>query len=112
MHSHNRGWLISVSVCRANRGIGLELVRQLLASPANLVVAAVRSHEKAKTLMGLEEGAKGTLHVVQLDVADFDDVRGFPARLAPILGDTGLDYLINNAATVRSASLAATGSKT
>lgn len=39
---------------------------------------------------------KGTLHVVQLDVSDLDDVRRLPARLGPILGDTGLDQLINN----------------
>ncbi|EIW54615.1 NAD-P-binding protein [Trametes versicolor FP-101664 SS1] len=88
-------WLVT----GANRGIGFELVRQLLSSPANIVLAAVRSPGNATALTALEAGANGTLHVLQLDVSDFDNVRALPARLAPILGDTGLDYLINNAAT-------------
>lgn len=85
----------------ANRGIGLELVRQLLASPSNLVVAACRMPEKASALTDLKKSANGTLHVVQLDVSDFDNIRALPAQLEPILGSTGLDYLISNAGIVR-----------
>ncbi|KAL1948580.1 hypothetical protein VTO73DRAFT_10386 [Trametes versicolor] len=86
-------WLVT----GANRGIGLELVRQLLSSPSNLVVAACRTPDKASALTDLKKGAKGSLHVVQLDVSDFDNIRALPAQLAPILGSTGLDYLISNA---------------
>ncbi|EIW54618.1 dehydrogenase [Trametes versicolor FP-101664 SS1] len=86
-------WLVT----GANRGIGLEIVRQLLAVPTNLVVAACRAPEKATALAELQSSAKGALHLVQLDVSDFDNIRALPAQLEPILGSTGLDYLISNA---------------
>lgn len=85
----------------ASRGIGLELVRQLLESPANLVVAACRNPETATTLGELNATAKGTLHTVKLDVSDSDNVQASAKELEPILGETGLDYLINNAGIVR-----------
>ncbi|OJT08357.1 Norsolorinic acid ketoreductase [Trametes pubescens] len=81
-----------------SRGIGLELVRQLLQSPSNLVVAACRNPDKATALAALKSSAKGTLHIAQLDVSDFDNIRALPPKLEPIFGATGLDYLVNNAA--------------
>ncbi|KAH9853208.1 NAD-P-binding protein [Lenzites betulinus] len=87
-------WLVT----GANRGIGLEIVRQLLESPANLVVAASRKPEASSALSDLKKTAKGTLHIVQLDIGDFDSIRTLPKTLEPILGEVGLDYLINNAA--------------
>lgn len=89
----------------ASRGIGLELVRQLLESPANLVVAACRSPETAITLGELNATAKGTLHTVKLDVSDSDGVQASAKELVPILGETGLDYLINNAGIVCTSAL-------
>ncbi|KAL1948608.1 hypothetical protein VTO73DRAFT_10414 [Trametes versicolor] len=86
-------WLVT----GANRGIGLEIVKQLLASPTNLVIAGVRTPEKATALRDLQTAAKGTLHIIKLDVSDFASVRGSTKDLEAILGDTGLDYLINNA---------------
>ncbi|KAH9853209.1 NAD-P-binding protein [Lenzites betulinus] len=82
----------------ANRGIGLEIVRQLLESPNNLVVATSRKPESSPALSDLKKTAKGTLHIVQLDIGDFDNIRALPKKLEPILGEGGLDYLINNAA--------------
>ncbi|KAI0641284.1 NAD-P-binding protein [Trametes meyenii] len=86
-------WLVTGS----SRGIGFEIVRQLLASPTNLVVAAVRTPEKATALHALKASAKGILHVVQVDVSDFDSIRALPKQLDPILCTVGLDYLVNNA---------------
>ncbi|KAI0630619.1 NAD-P-binding protein [Trametes polyzona] len=86
-------WLIT----GASRGIGLELAKQLLASPDNLVIGTARNPEKATALNDLKASAKGTLHVIQLDVSDFDSIRASAKDLERILGDTGLDYLINNA---------------
>lgn len=86
----------------ANRGIGLELVKQLVAVPTNVVVAACRNPDKATALAELKSSAKGTLHLVQLDVSDFDNIRALPKQLEAILGSTGLDYLISNAGIVRS----------
>ncbi|KAI0641288.1 NAD-P-binding protein [Trametes meyenii] len=71
---------------------------QLLASYDNLVVAAVRNPETATALNALKEEAKGALHILKLDVSDFSSVRASATALKPILGDAGLDYLINDAA--------------
>lgn len=60
---------------RANRGIGFELVKQLLEAPSNLVVATCRNPEKATALSDLKTSAKGTLRIIRLDVADFVNVR-------------------------------------
>ncbi|KAI0325665.1 NAD-P-binding protein [Cubamyces sp. BRFM 1775] len=87
-------WLVTGS----SRGIGFELVRQLVESPNNLVVAACRTPEKAAALHDLKATAKGTLHLVRMDVSDFDSIRASAKELEPILGEIGLDYLINNAA--------------
>ncbi|KAH9887899.1 NAD-P-binding protein [Cubamyces lactineus] len=86
-------WLVT----GASRGIGYELVRQLVSSPDNLVVAACRIPEKATALHALKNASKGQLHIVQLDVGDFDSVRASFGQVEPILEKTGLDYLINNA---------------
>ncbi|KAI0667317.1 NAD-P-binding protein [Trametes maxima] len=91
-------WLVTGS----SRGIGFELVRQLVASPDNIVIAAARNPEKASALALLKNVAKGTLHIVGLDVSDFDSIRASSAALEPILGQIGLDYLINNAAIAES----------
>lgn len=64
------------------------------------MIAACRTPEKATALSALKSSAKGTLHVVKLQVDDFDSIRALPKALAPILGDGGLDYLINNAGIV------------
>ncbi|EIW52363.1 NAD-P-binding protein [Trametes versicolor FP-101664 SS1] len=87
-------WLVT----GANRGIGFEIVRQLLSSPTNVVVAAARTPEKATALKDLQKTAKGTLHVIKLDVSDFESIRASAKDLQAILGDSGLEYLINNAA--------------
>ena len=56
-------------VTGANRGIGLEFVRQLLAR-GDHVVAACRHPGKAAALNSLAGEHPGRLHVLPLDVAD------------------------------------------
>ncbi|KAI0325663.1 NAD-P-binding protein [Cubamyces sp. BRFM 1775] len=86
-------WLITGT----SRGIGYEIVRQLVQSADNVVIAACRHLERATHLHALKDTATGNLHIVTLDVSDFEAIRGFPRQLEPILGEIGLDYLINNA---------------
>ncbi|KAI0628085.1 NAD-P-binding protein [Trametes polyzona] len=86
-------WLVT----GASRGIGLELVRQLLASANNVVVAACRNPDSATLLNELSTTAKGAFHTIKLDIDDFDAVRSIGKVLDGIIGETGLDYLINNA---------------
>ncbi|KAI0737547.1 NAD-P-binding protein [Daedaleopsis nitida] len=80
-----------------SRGIGLEMTRQLLDSPANTVIAACRAPSKASALHELATSAKGTLHVVPVDVDGRESIHACAAEVARILGDKGVDYVINNA---------------
>ncbi|KAI0816813.1 NAD-P-binding protein [Trametes gibbosa] len=86
-------WLVT----GANRGIGFEIVRQLLESSSNIVVATCRDLEKATALYDIGKASQGTLYVLKLDIGDFDSVRASASTLEKVLGGTGLDYLINNA---------------
>lgn len=94
--------LTRTSPRRASRGIGLEIVRQLLTSPANLVIAACRNPSGASSLAALTNSAdaKGALHTIKLDIVDFAGVRAAAKYIAAILGNNGLDYLVNNAGIV------------
>src|SRR5688500_7072151 len=77
-------------VTGANRGIGLELVRQLVAR-GEQVDAAAREPEKAGELAGLAAGDR--LRVHRLDHLDPDSIRA----LAGALGGAPVDLLVNNA---------------
>ncbi|KAF9814208.1 hypothetical protein IEO21_05219 [Rhodonia placenta] len=86
-------WLVTGT----SRGLGLELVRQLARSPTNRVIAACRNSDRATALHSLTSGAKGDLHVLELDVGDPASIRDSVKTVEHILGDSGLDYLYNNA---------------
>ena len=83
-----------VFVSGANRGIGLEFTRQLLARGAR-VVAACRQPGKALKLTELAAAHPGKLHVLPLDLAKERSIAE-AAREAAALTET-LDLLINNA---------------
>ncbi|KAI0730617.1 C-factor [Earliella scabrosa] len=87
-------WLIT----GCSRGIGLELTKTLLQSPENFIIATARDPARATALHGLKETAKGTLRVIKLDVDDNDGIQSSYEEVASIVGDKGLDYLVNNAA--------------
>ncbi|CAM9128777.1 unnamed protein product [Choristocarpus tenellus] len=59
-------------VTGSNRGIGLEISRQLLSRTKGIVVAACRNPDQAEMLHHLHrlEGNKGRLDIVQMDVID------------------------------------------
>ncbi len=94
-------------VTGANRGIGLEFVRQLLARGEH-VVAACRHPGKATALNGLAGEHPGRLHVLPLDVAEPKSRANLLHELPLVLGedDAGapgrLDLLINNAGVLHS----------
>jgi NAD(P)-dependent dehydrogenase (short-subunit alcohol dehydrogenase family) len=79
---------MTVLVTGANRGIGLELARQLSAA-GHEVIGTARKPEQAKDLSAL--GAR----VLQLDVTDATSV----ASMAEALEGVKIDLLINNAGT-------------
>jgi len=89
-------------VTGANRGLGLELVRRLLAR-GDHVIAGCRQPGRATALNSLAGGHSGRLHVLPLDVADARSRAAFAAELPLVLDDAGrIDLLINNAGVLHS----------
>jgi NAD(P)-dependent dehydrogenase (short-subunit alcohol dehydrogenase family) len=79
-------------VTGANRGIGLELVRQL-AERGETVEAAVRDPARADALQALAGASGGQVRVHACDVASDRSVEA----LGESVGDVGVDVVINNA---------------
>lgn len=86
-------------VTGANRGLGLEFVRQLLAR-GDHVIAACRHPGKATDLNRLAGDHPGRLHLLPLDVAEEKSRTAFAHEL-PLVVD-GIDLLINNAGVLHS----------
>ncbi len=89
-------------VTGANRGLGLEFVRQLLAR-GDRVVATCRHPGKATALNALAGGYPGRLHVLPLDVANEKSRAALVRELPLVLDhDDRLDLLLNNAGVLHS----------
>jgi NAD(P)-dependent dehydrogenase (short-subunit alcohol dehydrogenase family) len=86
-------------VTGANRGLGLEFVRQLL-TRGDHVVATSRQPGRANALNQLVGQHPGRLHVLPLDVGDAKSHAEL-ARELPLVID-GLDLLVNNAGVLHS----------
>ncbi|WP_338868552.1 SDR family oxidoreductase [Myxococcus stipitatus] len=86
---------MNIVITGANRGIGLELVRQCL-TRGDTVHAGARAPEHAAELSALVQGSGGRLHVHALDVANEASVRAFAAAIP------GPVHLLINNAGVRS----------
>ncbi len=99
----------SYAITGASRGLGLELVKQLSATPANTVFALVRNPATALTLKDLA-AKRPAVHVLKADVTDPDSLRAAAAAASTITGGT-LDVLIHNAAEFDMASMALTPSQ-
>lgn len=83
---------MKVLVTGANRGIGLELAKQLVAR-GDEVIATARNPEAAEELQALATAHEGRVWIERLDVSD-------PASIGALAGQiTGqsIDVLINNA---------------
>lgn len=86
-------------VTGANRGLGLEFVRRLLAR-GDRVIAACRHPGKATALNHLAGEHPGRLHVLPLDVASAKSREAF-ARELPLVCER-IDLLVNNAGVLHS----------
>jgi NAD(P)-dependent dehydrogenase (short-subunit alcohol dehydrogenase family) len=91
----------NVLVTGANRGIGLEYVRQLLAR-GDHVIATARHPSQAHELNRLVGEHPGRLHVFPLDVMDPKAESEVARELPLVLGDEPLHLLINNAGLLHS----------
>ncbi|XP_015787324.1 uncharacterized protein LOC107364485 isoform X3 [Tetranychus urticae] len=88
----------SVLVTGANRGIGLELVRQLASLEPKIshIIATCRNPDAAKELKAIAK-TSNNVHILKLEVTDYNSFDAFYAEVEKIVGSSGLDILINNA---------------
>jgi len=86
----------SVFVTGCNRGIGLELIKQFLkleTPPKNLFATCRKVSDELKEL----DDKNPNLHVVTLEVTDYDAFPALVKKVNDVVGDEGLNLLINNA---------------
>ncbi|KAK3398891.1 hypothetical protein B0T20DRAFT_499007 [Sordaria brevicollis] len=101
----------------ANRGIGLEFIRQLSQSPDNTILALVRStskdHSALKSLAS-SSSSNSHVHILECDTSSLSSIRDFaksarsllsslssPSSLSSLSFESDgkkIDYIINNAA--------------
>jgi NAD(P)-dependent dehydrogenase (short-subunit alcohol dehydrogenase family) len=81
-------------VSGANRGLGLEMTRQLLAR-GDRVAAACRHPGRALDLTRLAGEHPGRLHVLPLDLTDARSIADLARQIAAL--DLDIDLLVNNA---------------
>jgi NAD(P)-dependent dehydrogenase (short-subunit alcohol dehydrogenase family) len=79
----------------ANRGLGLEFVRQLSQSQDNTILACVRA--TSVDLTDLKSVASPSTQILICDTGSQDSIRSFVTSAAKALNGTKIDYLINNA---------------
>lgn len=105
----------SVLVTGSNRGIGLELVRQLVDSPLSpLQIFAgcrVPNGPRAQELQELAQKYQGVITVVQLDTDSLASIAEASKLVEAKLNGRGLNLIINNAGVNISGSLAETGQR-
>ena len=88
----------TVLVTGANRGLGLEFVRQFLSSstPPEHLVATYRDPNTSRDLLELAK-TESSLHAIQLDVTNSKAFPDLVSQLEKLFGTSGLNLLINNA---------------
>ncbi|ETS83551.1 hypothetical protein PFICI_05427 [Pestalotiopsis fici W106-1] len=76
-----------------NRGLGLGLVKSILARPHHTVITTVRSQEAAETLQkeiaSVEKGEESVLHVVQIDFTEAVS----PDNVRAAIDQFGIDHI-------------------
>lgn len=88
----------SVVITGCNRGLGLEFVKQLIKStkPPEALITTCRSPDEAHDLKNVAANNKN-VHILKLDVTDEQSYSEFTSQVTEIVGDNGLNLLINNA---------------
>ncbi|XP_071548131.1 C-signal-like [Panulirus ornatus] len=95
----------SVLITGCSRGLGLEMVRQLVTSddPPKVVIALCRSPENAFKLQTLAKDHK-MVKILKFDVMDYKRLPEIVEEVRAEVGKGGLNLLINNAAVMEMSS--------
>ncbi|KAK2841780.1 hypothetical protein Q5P01_011980 [Channa striata] len=88
----------SVLVTGCSRGIGLQLVRELAKSSSGpaTIIATARQPADCTALQELSQTCPG-VQIVTLDVEDLESINVAQEKVRSIVGEKGLNCLINNA---------------
>lgn len=87
----------NIFITGANRGIGLEFVKQYSRSEATKILfASCRSITKSTELKQLAQ-ANDKIKILELDVKDYGKYEKVVEEVTKAVGDKGLNLLINNA---------------
>ncbi|CAF0899377.1 unnamed protein product [Adineta ricciae] len=89
----------NVLITGANRGIGLALVKQFLASKVDYVFAAYRQMDRSKELFDLAKQHSATVIPIQLDAIDDSSIQKAVDKVEERLNGKDFNCLINNAGT-------------
>ena len=92
----NKMYYHSVLITGANRGIGLQLVKEFLKLGNSKVLATYRDPSTAEELNELAK-SNSNLSLLQLESKNYAGYDAFRDQVAAIVGDNGLSLLINNA---------------
>tara|TARA_Y100000994_G_scaffold175776_1_gene145043 strand:- start:97 stop:807 length:711 start_codon:yes stop_codon:yes gene_type:complete len=84
--------MATILITGANRGIGLEYVRQYQAQGA-VIHACCRNPEEASDLQNIALNSKGNISIHRMEVTNSEQIN----TLASTLKDVAIDLLINNA---------------
>jgi NAD(P)-dependent dehydrogenase (short-subunit alcohol dehydrogenase family) len=86
------------AITGANRGLGLEFVRQLSGNPSNTIIAGVRSLTGELADLQALASKSRNIHVLECDTASLPSIARFGEEVSKTLGqNTQLHYLLNNA---------------
>jgi len=98
----------SVLVTGSNRGVGLEIVKQL-ADRTQHLFAACRKPDEANELKKIVE-EHNHITLIELDVTNEKHIEICAAKIAEVVGDEGLNCIINNAGVIHRGNLESTSS--
>ncbi|MCJ1313707.1 hypothetical protein MMC25_007386 [Agyrium rufum] len=92
----------SYIITGANRGLGLEFVRQLSApSTNNVIIASVRSlsNDRSDLENLIKQSSSTKIHVLECDTSSESSIASFAKEVGSVLGgaDAKLDFLLANA---------------
>ncbi|XP_074512559.1 C-signal-like [Sebastes fasciatus] len=99
----------SVLITGANRGLGLEMVKQMVEAhrPVKKMFACCRDPDgaRAEALQTLAKKHPNVISVIHLDVTDLHSIKQCAQHVGSLVGKGGLNLLINNAGVLNKAPL-------
>uniref|UniRef100_A0A8C1N9Q5 Uncharacterized protein n=1 Tax=Cyprinus carpio TaxID=7962 RepID=A0A8C1N9Q5_CYPCA len=94
----------NILITGANRGLGLETVKQLTedSCPKRHIFATCRDPEgpKSEALRELVKKHPGVITIIRLDADDPSSIKESAKKVGSLLGNSGLNLLVNNAGIV------------